>query len=312
MSDDDFVVTNNSGVEASPSTSEAVSAPIASDTAHEHEGTADASPASDLETPETPAQERERGADGKYKKGSIQERIDRATWEKHEATRQRDALAARIAELERVHAPREQAAPAAPTFDPSQGPQLEQYPSYEEYGDARSEWIAERIAERKADAAIQAYIAQQQYEQAVVTHSKRINDFAAKTPDYYAKIDAAWDFPTPPIVRDAMIASHRGPEIAYFMATRPEEAIQIVREIEELSGSSAPKVARRLLESALNASQTASSGPVAGGTHRIVPAPIKPVGSAPVVSDPPILDLPIDDYVDAMNARDAAKRRRAG
>jgi hypothetical protein len=313
MDADDFVVTSSDAGAASPSAPEAVARPAAPDSAHEPEGTADVSSATDPETHETPDQGRERGADGKFapKRNAIQERIDKAVRAQREAERQ---VAEMRAEVEQYRS-RTQAPPApaerpaaAPQYDATKGPQLAEFDNYEDWVDARAEWKAEQKWQRiQAESA--EVVAKQKHEQAVRAHSERIEAFAAKTPDYRERIQEAARLPVSVAMEAAIIASDHGPAIAYFLATHPEEGARLALKTRSVPASAADFVRDTLEALVVNASQTASTGPVAGGHRPNVPAPIKPVGAAPVVSDPPIEDLPIDEYVERMNARDAAARR---
>lgn len=311
MDADDFVVTSNSDVGSSPSTPESVGAPAASVTAHEPEGTADASPATDPETHETPVAERERGADGKYtKKDSVQARIDKAVAAQRAAERERDAFRAQL-DAARQPAPPVTQEPAAPNVERqssnADGPQLAEFTSYEDWVDARAEWKAEQKWQR-AQAESAQQIARQQREQAVLTHTERIQAFAAKTPDYFDKIQEAARLPVSAAMEAAIIASDHGPAIAYFLATHPEEGAQLAYDTQSVPATAAA-VVRQLLESKINASQAANTGPAAGGHRPNVPAPIKPVGSAPVVADPPLDTLDVDAFIARENAREQAERK---
>jgi len=259
------------------------------------------------ETTETP--ERERHPDGKYaKKGSIQERIDKAVAAQRAAERERDALKAQW-DAQRSHVaperPQEAPEPSQPQaqpFDPAQGPQLDQFESYEQWVDARSEW--------KAEVTWQRIQAAQQQQQALVTHTERIHSFATQQqPDYFEKIQAAARLPVSKVMEAAIISSDRGPELAYFLATHPEEAIRLAQEHVTRPLSDAPFV-RELLESKLT-SQAASSGPASGVSRQPVYRPIKPVGATPVHAETSPEDLPFGtEYVEKMNARDRARGRR--
>ena len=277
----------------SPATSVGGSAPVA-----------DAS--AEPETAE--ATERARAADGKFvKRNPIQERIDKAVGAQRAAERERDALRQ---ELEAARAPkaqerpqeaREAPQPAQPTFDPAQGPQLDQYGSYEEWVDARAEWKAEQHYQRVSAA--------QQQEHALYSHTERIQSFAQQTPDYFDRIAEAARLPVSKAMERAIIDSARGPEIAYFLATHPEEGIRLAQGTVEVPLSQAHLV-RELLESKLPAS-AASSGPAARGVRPSLPSPIKPVGAAPVVAETPPDTLEFGpEYVRRMNALEQQKHGR--
>ena len=140
-------------------------------------------------------------------------------------------------------------------------------------------------------------------------HTARVQAFAKATPDYFDVIGKAGDLPLSPAMEHVLVTSDRGPELAYFLATHPEEALRLSQETVSLPATAAPLV-RQLLESKLQASSTASSGPVVRGSHPSVPAPIKPVGAAPVVTDTPLDDLDVDAFVARENARERAERSK--
>ena len=254
------------------------------------------------------ATERERAPDGKFaKKGSIQERIDKAVGAQRAAERERDAfreqLAARqpIAPQERPQEVERAPQPAQPAFDPTQGPQLDQFESYEQWVDARAEW--------KADQHYQRIVAQQQQQHALHTHTERIQSYAQQTPDYFEKIQAAARQPVSKVMEAAIISSERGPELAYFLATHPEEGIRLAQSTVTVDLSQAPLV-RELLESKLSAQAAQSSGPASGVSRPPVFRPIKPVGATPVTAETPPDDLEFGpEYVRRMNERDRQRRR---
>jgi len=298
------VDSSNPDVEAVTSNLDATTpAPVEERAAPSAEGpvSGDAAPA---EPEAVDATERERAPDGKFaKKGSIQERIDKAVAAQRAAERERDAFRA---QLEARPAPEAREAPIAPpeapqaAFDPSQGPQLDQFESYEQWVDARSEW--------KAEVTWQRIQAAQQQQHALYTHTERIQSFAATTPDYFEKIQAAARTPVAKVMEAAIIQSDRGPEIAYFLATHPEDAIRLAQAHVQRPLSDAPFV-RELLESKLTA-QAASPGPASGVSRQPVFRPIKPVGATPVHAETAPDDLEFGpEYVRRMNERDRQRRR---
>jgi hypothetical protein len=298
------------GVDASPSTPEAVARPAASAPEREADGDAATPVAADAETPETPDSGRERGADGKFaKRDSVQARIDKAVAQQRAAERERDTYRAQLESYRTPPtAPAEPQERPAPQQDPATGPQLAEFDSYESWVDARAEWKAEQKWQQ-IQAAQYEQVARQQHEQAVLTHTERIQSFAAKTPDYFEKIQEASRLPVSAAMEAAIIASNDGPAIAYFLATHPEEGAQLAYETQSL-GTAAASVVRRLLESKVHATPTASNGSVAGGYRPNVSAPIKPVGSAPVVAETSLDDLPFGpEFVRRAFERDRKARR---
>lgn len=311
---DDFVV-ESSGAQApppSPPSSEASPSPLDASS----DGQPFADPSADDSA--TPAEGRERNDDGTFKpkKGSIQDRINRATYEREEARREAErerqraaALEAEIARLRepaRPDAPRQAVEPAPATDGPPK-PTLDQFDTYEAWIEAVADWRAEqKVQALRAEA--QARDAQAREFAARQSYHEREAAFAAQTPDYAEAMTRAKDVPISASMQAAILSSPHGPAVAYFLATHPEDAVQLAQETASLPASAAP-VVRRLLEGKIPA-VGAQSGPSPQGVRPSVPPPIKPVGSAPVVAEPPIETLPVDDYVEAMNARERAARRR--
>lgn len=309
---DDFVVTTPGAPapspEASAPASESALAPAASDSVTSLDEPSAGDPSS--------AEGRERNDDGTFrpKKGSLQDRINRATWEREEAKREAERERSRAASLEAEIARfREQAPPPEPartapaTFDGSPKPTLDQFDTYEGWIEAVADWRAEqKIQHLRAEA--QMRDAQARELSARQSYHERESTFAQQTPDYVEAMTRAKDLPLSASMQAAVLSSAHGPALAYFLATHPEDAVQLAQETASLPASAAP-VVRRLLESRIPAGG-AQSGPPSQGSRPSVPPPIKPVGSAPVVADPPIESLPVDDYVEAMNARERAARRR--
>jgi hypothetical protein len=135
-------------------------------------------------------------------------------------------------------------------------------------------------------------------------------------PDYRETMARVANIPITAALQQAILTSPRGPALAYFLAHHPEDATDLIdatRELEREFKGNAVKVAplvRRLLEKSLPAAP-ASSGS-GRGVHHTVPPPISPVGASHVVADQTPIDLlPPDEYVDAMNAREAAERKKA-
>lgn len=311
MDADDFVVTSSTGNTdagaASPSVPVAVSGDASPDSVPTPE---QASADADLTNPVTSEPtEPERTPDGKFapKKDSIQARIDKATREKYDAIRERDAIAARVAELERAQRPPAQFDPTAAVAASPDRPKIDDFQSYEEWVEAVADWKADQRLARFQHEQYQQQAERQRLD-ARRTFADREQAYAAATPDYADVMARAANTPISPLMEEAILASDRGPQLAYFLATHPEEATSLAQETANLPASAASLV-RRLLDSKLTTSPTASSGPVVGGVHRSVPAPIKPVGAAPVVTDTPLDSLDVDAFVARENARERAERK---
>jgi hypothetical protein len=195
---------------------------------------------------------------------------------------------------------------AAPATD---RPKQDDYESWDAYNDALTDWkVDQRLRAMEAQRIEREQTARDM--QTRLAHYEREQAFAAQTPDYVEMMHAAAKLPCSPAMETAILASEHGPKVAYFLATHPEEAVRLSQETAGLPASAAPMVRRDLEALVSHTPPPASSGPGTGGFRPTVPPPIKPVGSAPVVADPPIEELPIDEYIEKMNARDRAARRR--
>ncbi len=153
----------------------------------------------------------------------VQKRIDELTanWREEQRTRQKlEAM------LEKVlnQAPKPEAPPPQPV---KTEPTLEQFKTYEEYVDARAEWVAERKftqieQERRAAEAEQAKATKHD------TFLAKAKEFSATAPDFD---DVAFNpsLPVTDVMADAIDLSDKGPEILYFLGKNPGEAERIAR-----------------------------------------------------------------------------------
>jgi hypothetical protein len=267
-----------------------------------------------------PAIVQDREQDGTFKKGGkkdAQSRIAHVTWEREEAKRlaaaertQREQLEARLQALEQGKTtPEPTQAPAAPVGRPSEDDIGTVYATYGDYVEALSDW--------KYDQRMQAQQAQQQQataQQAQATerqtHGQRMNAWRQTNAQQAAEFDSLMQASNngpdlSPVMISAILASERGPAVLHFLATHPEECLQLIAESKDLPASAAPWV-RRDLEGKL-AAPAASPGPAPAVTRSPVPAPIQPVGASPVVSEVDTSRLDGKAYLEAENAREMAR-----
>jgi hypothetical protein len=282
----------------------------------------DATPAeSEADTPETPdpppveAADDDRNADGTYKKGrSPQKRIAQLTYEREEAKRRADALEARLAALEAKPAAKVEA-PAPVAVDPSK-PTLKQFTEsgqYDTYEDAHEAYLEARDAWRDGVKAREAADAQAQTQQqaAATAWNARQSEFSAKTPDYAQVMRDTTVRISDAMIR-AIVESERGPELFYLLAKHPEEATRLGEKTKDYSTDAAP-VVLELLEAKFPPATAAPSGPASAASRTVAPAPIKPVGSAPVAAETLPEDIDdIDRYIDSANKRYGWHGRKVG
>lgn len=158
-------------------------------------------------------------------KGGFQRRINELTGRVKEAERREQRTQAI---LEKVLAQAQKPPETPQSQQPAKvEPTLEQFKTYEEYVDARAEWVAERKfsqieQERRAAEAEQAKASKHD------TFLAKAKEFAATAPDFD---DVAFN-PSLPItdaMADAIDLSERGPEILYYLGKNPGRAEEISR-----------------------------------------------------------------------------------
>jgi hypothetical protein len=185
---------------------------------------ADSSPA--VETPEAKetddaSPERPRDEEGKFISPKAQKRIDELTWKAHERERE--------AEYWRQVALQNQPKPEPKAEEPVKLPTLESV-GYDEakYQSALIEYAtkqAEQVVERRLSQA-----EQQRAEQArLESFATRQREFAKATPDFEDRVLRDPTLPITSAMRDVILDSPAGPELAYHLATNREHAEQIAR-----------------------------------------------------------------------------------
>jgi hypothetical protein len=164
-------------------------------------------------------------------------------------------------------------------------PQREQYASYEEYEAARQRVEVSRQVRAELDE--QRYRAAQA--QQVEHWAKRVAEYRTTQPDYDEVVGQS-RLPLTPELRDGLMASEHGPQMAYHLAEHPELHAQVVA----LSGV---RLGRALawLEANVQSPPPAQAAPSAQPGARPRPlSPVQPSGAPPTVADP---GLPYDEWV---------------
>lgn len=188
------------------------------------ETAADSSPAP-VDNAETVVKEADdagqpRDEEGKFLSPKAQKRIDQLTWEKNQRERE--------AEYWRQEALRHQQKPEPKAEEPVKLPTLEQH-GYDEakYQAALIEY-ATKQAERVVEQRLTQAEAQRKEQARLESFATRQQEFAKANPDYQARISD----PTLPIteaMRDVIVDSPAGPELAYYLAEHRDVAEQIAR-----------------------------------------------------------------------------------
>ena len=273
-----------------------------------------------------PAIVQDRESDGKFKAGGkkdAQSRIAHVTWEREEARRQAAAAQQRAEQVERELAEyrksgvsgAQESAPARTAPKPADGRPSEDevgttYQTYADYVEAVADWKVEQRFKAQQQQAQQTEAERAHHSQRTA-HHERVAAWRAGNPTQAAEFDELTKTPSPdlpPAMVSAILDSQQGPALLHFLASHPEECLQLMAEAKDLPPSAAPWV-RRALESKVSA-PAAPSGPAPAVTRSPVPAPIQPVGASPVVSEVDTSTLRGKAYIEAENARELARYKR--
>ncbi len=187
-------------------------APVSSDTS------ADSSPAVE-ETKADDASPQPRDEDGKFLSEKAQKRIDELTREKYERAREAEYW-------------RQQALAVKP---PEPKPEPIKLPSLEDVGYDEAKYQAALIqyATQQAEKVVEERLSkaeQQRNEQKrLETFAERQRAFAKATPDFEARVLQDPTLPITEAMRDVIVDSESGPEIAYYLAQNRDAAEAISR-----------------------------------------------------------------------------------
>lgn len=173
-------------------------------------------PKADDASPETPRDE-----DGKFLSANAQKRIDALTREKYDRERE--------AQYWREQALRNEPKPEPKVEVTQKLPTLEEF-GYDEskYQSALIQYAtkqAEEVVTRRLSE-VDAQRAEQSRIESFVTRQK---EFAKATPDFEDRVFRDPSLPITEAMRDVIVDSPSGPELAYYLATNREAAEQIAR-----------------------------------------------------------------------------------
>lgn len=219
-------------------------------------------------------------------------RMQQALAQKAEAERRAQALEA---ELVRITQGSQQPAHQPPTNghgQPAQGePQFEQFANeadpYTAYLQAWTRWDrAQAIAQARAE-----WDGEQTQKQRALSFQERLNSGRGGYPDFDQALTQAdtLGLQVSAVMQEAIADSPKAADLVYYLATHPEECVQLAEESVQTPVAAAP-VMRRLLESHLASRAVPTSGGTGAAARAAVSAakpPVTPVGSSPVVSDEP-------------------------
>lgn len=198
-------------------------------------------------------EEPERDERGRFT--GAQKRIDELTRNWREAERREAQLLAMLQQQ------REQAAPPPP---PAEAPKL---PTLEEYGYDEAKYQtalltyatkqAEYVVEQKLSAARQ----QEAQQKRMSSFAERQTAFAKATPDYEDLVLRDMSLPITDAMRDVIVDSEQGPEVAYHLAKNREVAERIARLPAHLAARELGRIEARL-EAAKEAAKRPTVPPV--------------------------------------------------
>ncbi len=258
-------------------------------------------------------------------------RMKQATDKLAEANRLREAAETKLRDVEARYAQQQQQTrPPAPAVATSDAPKAgaPKFPTYDawlvDHPEASwDEWNDEKIdfiAERKLEARDRTQQEQRQQREAAeidIAHNVRVAGLTTKYPDYDTARQAA-DLAfvqagiteLPDALVRAVKTSDKSDELMYFLATHPQEAIQLARESADSPVTVAPTL-RRYLESLLSAGAAQSTTGSASPSRSSAKPPVNPVGGHASATPVPIDDLEFSaEYVRKQNKRDQEQGRR--
>lgn len=179
---------------------------------------ADSSPAEEAVTPQADDAGQARDEDGKFLSKNAQKRIDELTWKANQREREAEYWRQQALQAKPVEPPK---------AEPTKLPTLEEV-GYDEakYQAALIEYATKQAEEvvNKRLSEVESKRTEQQRIEAFVSRQKA---FAQATPDFEDKVLRDPTLPITNTMRDVIVDSDSGPEIAYYLANNREAAEQI-------------------------------------------------------------------------------------
>lgn len=206
----------------------------------------------------------------------MQERFDEMTRKLYEARRENERLAGVIAEQTRTTQPEGDAEPNRLDFE-----------TPDEWRDAHNSWQIRQAVrqERARDQQVQAQFQQERTARAAeATFRERVKAAAEKHPDIVDVLSNANVFSQP--LQAAIVMDSDGPEVAYFLATHPQEAVR-------LAGLGIVEAANAVGRIAMMLSMPSAASPV--------PKPPRPIVSRGRSDTRPLSDIPMEEYATRRN-----------
>jgi len=272
--------------------------------------TADTPSQPSTETTETPADQQasetgERDEQGKFKPRSEKQRatredsprIQELTRKWREAERERDELRQRLSTPPQTEIARPGA--SSPSGTPFSKPEPQQHEfvneadPYVAWMDARQDWRLEKklhearealTTQQRTDA--QRAAAEEGQKHADALNSK-IADFEKTHPDYWQRMEDMEDLKFPDVLGHAIVSVDNPPELAYYLATHPDDLVDLIgfSSALDLSQESVALLRRRFSRytRATDATPQGSTGaPKPAQTVIVAPKPPTPVRTGPL------------------------------
>jgi len=246
-------------------------APVAAETVEE---TPDSEPAVEAQAESEPTAEEEAQAADKPKQNpKLEKRFSELTKRAKQAEAEKQALEARLQELEGRQAP------APVQVDPvSEKPQASQFNDAFEYAEALAEWSAEKALEQR-DIQEQQRKIEEQRNEVIKSWTQKLEAAKADLPDFDDMV-ASSQVQVRDEVRDAILESDVGPQILYHLASDDDYAQKLAsmptnKALKEL-GKLEVQFERKEAQSEVKSEPVARSK---------APAPIKPLTAGKGASD---------------------------
>ncbi len=236
------------------------------------------------------------------KKGGFQRRIDKLTHrmtEKEQEVEYWKQQALKSASESRTQDP------VVKSPAPTEGkPKPESFDTHTEYVEALTDWKTETKLRERDEKQSKERLDQDQ-NKIVSSYAERVKTFSEKTADFSEVLSEVDHVPLSPALRDIILTSDNGPQLAYELAKNPEEYERIAKLPPIACAREVGKLEYRL-------SSSSKTSPEAKETKITkAPAPLDPVGTGGKGSTgKSIYDSAISqkDY-EAIRAKERAKKR---
>lgn len=287
ISDDAIVVTGGEVTSTPAVETPSVGSP---ETPPAGEGTTQAGEEGETQSAEEAAAKKAKATD------RLNKRFSELTRTIHEERAARAAAETRLRELE---ARGGNVPPPPPASEAEAAPVLENFQTYEEYADARAQWVARREfqsqmrarneAMARESATNRAIEIRANWETAEATFKGTVDDYDEVMADPSVKFTES--------VSLALLDSDKGPELAYYLKKHPDEA-------QALSQAS-PVAAARMI-GRLEAKLTAAPPPPASVTRTPPPpTPVRPASRGDDLTD----NLPVGEWIQRRNQQILNRRK---